>query len=137
MQFLKLAQLVVIACAASHVTAAAVSNPTAHAVANPVNVTTRTVAHPINIGTVENTHSTVAWTSGVDPCAEGATIVQNGSGNFCGIFFTLAGQPGQFVFNGCGGSLWVDRDNFFYANCESFSEAGQCGFVITTTYHCA
>ncbi|KAJ7107976.1 hypothetical protein C8R43DRAFT_1140120 [Mycena crocata] len=129
MHFFKVAQLVVIACVATHVAGVGVTNTTSLAVANPVNIGTVRGPTP-----GEGDGSTWAWTSGVSACD--ATEVKSESGNFCGIPFTLLNQPGQFVFNGCGGSLWVDRDNFFYANCMPFSEATQCE-IITTTYHCA
>ncbi|KAF7359823.1 hypothetical protein MVEN_00707600 [Mycena venus] len=125
MQLLKIVHLVAIAC-------------TMHVLASPMETRSkaisRDVAQPIIIGTSPTFDgSTFAWTEGTNACD--ASEVQVGSGNFCGIHFALIGRPGDFVFNGCGGSLWVDRDDYFYANCESYSEGSQCNIV--PTYRCA
>ncbi|KAJ7803899.1 hypothetical protein B0H14DRAFT_2612966 [Mycena olivaceomarginata] len=116
MQLLKVVHLVAIACA-MHVLASLMDTRS--------NATSRDVAYLIMIGT-DSEGSTWAWISGASACT--ATEIHYGrdGGNFCGIHFYLSTQPGDFVFNGCGGPLWVDRDNYFYANCNYYSEAPQC-----------
>ncbi|KAJ7153024.1 hypothetical protein C8R43DRAFT_1235540 [Mycena crocata] len=94
----------------------------------------------INIGTVSgligvSDGSTVAWVSGDNRCE--SSIVQEGSGNFCGIGFTLQVLPGRFDFEGCGGPVWVNQNGAFYANCQPFSESTGCFGTVKTTFTCA
>ncbi|KAJ7466499.1 hypothetical protein FB451DRAFT_1178645 [Mycena latifolia] len=86
---------------------------------------------PILIGS--SIVGTAVWTSGDTRCD--GIFIKFGSGNFCGIEFTLWDQPGIFTIEGCGGPLWATLNGGFYANCPSFSESPACG--VTTKYRCA
>ncbi|KAF8185583.1 hypothetical protein K438DRAFT_1973879 [Mycena galopus ATCC 62051] len=142
MQLSNANQLVAVALCVLNVAAGPISTDAINATASAFQV-----GPNINIGTFISSvgtlrGSTLAWAAGADRCSE-STFVQFGSGNFCNIPFTVQGLSGTFVFRGCGGPFWVDRDGSFYANCGSFGEALGCFSIpwstentIQTTYAC-
>ncbi|KAJ7739419.1 hypothetical protein DFH07DRAFT_840159 [Mycena maculata] len=142
-----------LASAASSVSTAPATSSTASANSSAT-VSSPPIAHTgsaqinanITIGTFQNGSKaeTVAWAGG-NHCGGGllqqvfeapvTSVVLQEPGNFCDINFPLMGLAGIFVFKGCGGPLWVDRDGSFYANCVSYS-GNSTNCLLTEAYVC-
>jgi hypothetical protein len=69
----------------------------------------------------------VAWVDGVDPCTTRSSLAVNGDGLCDGIFFL--GSDTNFQLQGCGGPLWLNRNNQYLYNCHddnSFTKTVFC-----------